>query len=124
MSEQVKQSIVAWKNLCLYDQRYYFPKAMDLFSSWPHSFKTEFLHFVTDRHHSPIWAKMLDDDSLYPDVLRCILNCYTSGDVKSEFAKKKLARVLMDFMKSEAFDRASKNIEENTDQFMEALDLL
>lgn len=122
--KEVKASIDLWKDICVYDHRYYFVKAMDIFYSWPLSYKREFLHFVTERCENPKWRDMLEDETLYADVLRCILNCFTNEKTEHPYFKKRLARIICDFVKSDGFKRAEANIKEDSESFLNVLEAL
>jgi hypothetical protein len=105
------------------DVNYYLPRAMDFFYGLSSVHQKNLLKHVTDANPQDEWLDGLEDDTLYPDVIRSMLYYYSGrtdlgqpckadlGQLVGEYVKSASTRELLrDPAKASAFTEALKSM--------------
>lgn len=90
--------ILKWMRYIQDDERYYFSKAIEIFSELSASRQAIIIRHFAEKEEQKFWLENAEDSTRYRDVLRSILFYYSGrekiGDPSKEIFKKELGSIL------------------------------
>jgi hypothetical protein len=110
-----KKGIIKLMNLIKNDERYFFPKAMDVFYELPAGHQKSMLSFFADKEDESKWRDHLNDDTEYPRIIRSILFYYSGREDLGAPSKAEFRKNLLEYTKSPFFEEAESG------DFMDAM---
>ena len=95
--------LTRWVRLIRENEKYYFAKAMDLFSSLPMKHQAGLIKFLGERENQKFWTDNFADDSRYREVMKSILFYYSGRDKVGDPSKERFVKDIAAFIKSKEF---------------------
>lgn len=119
--KESKRVFSRWITLINEEEKYYFAKAIDLFSDLPARHQTAFVKYFAEKTNNQFWLDNWADSTQYRDVVRSILFYYSGRERAGDPNKKEFAEELRNFMKSDDFKAGVKH---EAKEFKEGLEMI
>jgi hypothetical protein len=103
--------IKPWCKLISDNERYYLPKAIDLFIEMSGNHQMGLLRHICEKVPNERWQSKLPDNTQYLDVIRSMLYYYTGSKDLDQPSKEEFKNLIASYIKSPSFEDAERSKE-------------
>jgi hypothetical protein len=111
--------ILEWIRMIRENEKYYFSKAIDLFSRLPTRHQAALIKHLAEKESQQYWLDNYEDESSYRDVIKSVLFYYSGREKAGDPNKDRFKQELGSFIRSKEFKTVG--IKHDASEFTEGL---